>query len=284
MIQPRLRDEALLADIHAGRQAPDVLHLWWLGQSGYLVQWQGHHLLLDPYLSDSLTRKYANTAKPHIRMTEIPIAPKRLDFIDVVTSSHNHTDHLDGETLGPLLEVNPTVQVIVSAANGTFAADRLQVAMARLTPITLDTPLRTSGFTFYAVPAAHEQIEQDAQGHHRYIGLIIEVGPWTLYHSGDTILYTGMVETLRRWSIDIALLPINGRDPKRGVAGNLSGPEAAQLGKAIGAGVVIPCHYDMFTFNTVTPDAFVQQAEALQQPYRVLQCGERLALDFKKVR
>ena len=114
--------------------------------------------------------------------------------------------------------------------------------------------------------------------------LLIEAGPWTIYHSGDTVLYEGIVETLRRWAIDIALLPINGRDPKRGVAGNLSGSEAAQLGKAIGAGIVIPCHYDMFTFNTATPDAFVQEAEALQQPYRVLQCGERLALNFKTVR
>jgi L-ascorbate metabolism protein UlaG (beta-lactamase superfamily) len=30
--------------------------LWWLGLSGFLIQWQGHHLLLDPYLSDSLTK------------------------------------------------------------------------------------------------------------------------------------------------------------------------------------------------------------------------------------
>jgi len=280
MIQPLLRDDALLADIHAARQPRDALHLWWLGQSGYLVQWQGRHLLLDPYLSDSLTRKYADTAKPHVRMTEIPIAPERLDFIDVVTSSHNHTDHLDGETLGPLLQVNHNLQMIVSAANCAFAAERLQVGIERLTLITLDAPLTSGGFTFQAVPAAHEQIEQDAQGHHRYIGLIIEAGPWTIYHSGDTVLYTGIVETLQCWTIDIALLPINGRDPKRGVAGNLSGPEAIQLGKAIGAGVIIPCHYDMFTFNTVTPDEFVQQAEALQQPYRILRCGERIDLMY----
>ena len=283
MIQPLLRDNDLLADIRAAHQQPDVLHLWWLGQSGYLVQWQGRHLLLDPYLSDSLTRKYANTAKPHVRMTEIPIAPERLDFVDVVTSSHNHTDHLDGETLGPLLRVNPELQVIVSAANRAFAADRLQVGMERLTPIMLDVPLFSGGFIFHAVPAAHEQIEQDEQGHHRYIGLIIEAGPWAIYHSGDTLLYAGIAGILRRWSIDIALLPINGRDPKRGVAGNLSGIEAAYLGKAIRAGVVIPGHYAMFEFNTVAPDEFVQQAEALQQPYRVLQCGERFDLDSQKV-
>jgi len=278
MIQPVQSDEVLLQDIQAARQEPDALHLWWLGQSGYLVQWQGEHLLLDPYLSDSLTKKYANTAKPHVRMTAIPVAPERLDFIDVVTSSHNHTDHLDGETLGPLLQVNPGMAIIVSTANRTFAAERLQVPPERLTAVALETPVTVGAFTLHAVPAAHEQLELDKQGHHKFIGLIVEAGPWTLYHSGDTILYKGIAETLRRWSIDMALLPINGRDPKRGVAGNLSGVEAAYLGKAIGAGVVIPCHYEMFEFNTVAPTAFVQQAEALQQPYRVLQCGERVDL------
>ncbi|MCE7980540.1 MAG: MBL fold metallo-hydrolase [Caldilinea sp. CFX5] len=276
MIQPLQKDNSLLQDIHTAKSAPDTLHLWWLGQSGYLVQWQGQHLLLDPYLSDSLTKKYANTAKPHVRMTELVIAPERLNFIDVVTASHNHTDHLDGETLGPLLQVNPNLQIIVSAANRAFAADRLQVAPERLTAITLAQPIRVGAFTFHAVPAAHEQMEQDEQGRHKFIGLIVEVGPWTIYHSGDTILYDGMVETLRRWRIDLALLPINGRDPKRGVAGNLSGAEAAQLGKAIGAKLVIPCHYEMFAFNTVTPAEFIQQAEAVQQPYRILRCGEQV--------
>lgn len=279
MIQPVQSDDALLLDIQqAGQAEPDALHLWWLGQSGYLVQYQGQHLLLDPYLSDSLTKKYANTAKPHVRMTAIPVAPQRLDFIDVITSSHNHTDHLDGETLGPLLQVNPAVTIMVSAANCGFAADRLHVSPDRLTPLTLAAPVTVGGFTCHAVPAAHEQLEQDEQGHHKYIGLIIEVGPWTLYHSGDTVLYAGMVEQLQRWSIDLAFLPINGSDPSRGVAGNLWGEEAVQLGRAVGMGLLIPGHYDMFTFNTVTPDRFVQAAAAAGQPYRLLQCGERFTL------
>jgi hypothetical protein len=107
MIQPLLKDDALLADIAAAKSDKRHFHLWWLGQSGFLIQWQGRHLLVDPYLSDSLTAKYAATNKPHVRMTEIPIAPERLDFIDAVTSSHNHTDHFDPETLKPLMRVNP---------------------------------------------------------------------------------------------------------------------------------------------------------------------------------
>lgn len=278
MINPLQSDDLLLADITAARSQPDALHLWWLGQSGYLIQWQGQHLLVDPYLSDSLTQKYANTAKPHVRMTAIPLAPQRLDFIDVLTSSHNHTDHLDGETLGPLLQANPDLTVVVSAANVAFAAGRLGVSPARLTPITLATPITVGLFTLHAVPAAHETFAQDAAGHHKFIGLVVQAGPWTLYHSGDTLWYDGMEETLRGWPIDLALLPINGRDPQRGVAGNLSGSEAAQIAKKISAGLVIPCHYDMFTFNTVSTAEFVHAAQILQQPYRVLQCGERLDL------
>ena len=107
MIKPVLSDDSLLADIKAASGDTEHWRLWWLGQSGFLVQWQNKHLLIDPYLSDSLTKKYAATDKPHIRMTEIPIDPARLDFTDVVTSSHNHTDHLDHETLWPLIAANP---------------------------------------------------------------------------------------------------------------------------------------------------------------------------------
>ena len=210
-----------LADV---RSAPsDRLNLWWLGQSGYLVQWQGHHLLIDPYLSDSLTKKYANTNKPHVRMTERVIAPEKLDFIEVVTSSHNHTDHLDGETLLPLLEVNPALTVIVPAANVDFAANRLQVRPERLTPIHADdNPVSVGPFTFHAIPSAHESLETDENGDHKFVGYIIEVGGKTIYHSGDACLYIGLEDRLKQWNIDLALLPINGRNPARGVAGNFT--------------------------------------------------------------
>ncbi len=277
MIKPVLQDEAFLAEV---RSAPaGRLNLWWLGQSGYLVQWQGHHLLIDPYLSDSLTRKYAKTDKPHVRMTERVVAPKKLDFIEVVTSSHNHTDHLDGETLLLLLEVNPGLTVIVPAANVGFAVDRLQVWPERLTPIHVDRdPIVVGPFTFHAIPSAHESLETDENGDHKFVGYIVEVSGKIIYHSGDACLYEGLEGLLRRWQIDLAILPINGRDPARGVAGNFTAGEAAKLGKKIGAGLVIPCHYEMFEFNTVSPRGFVAAAEALGCPYRVLKAGERLSL------
>jgi L-ascorbate metabolism protein UlaG (beta-lactamase superfamily) len=277
MIKPALQDEAFLADV---RSTPtDHLNLWWLGQSGYLVQWQGYHLLIDPYLSDSLTEKYADTDKPHVRITERVVAPEKLDFIEVVTSSHNHTDHLDGETLIPLLEANPGMVVIVPAANVDFAANRLKVRPERLTPIHADgDPFSVGPFTFHTTPSAHESLETDENGDHKFVGYIIEVGGKVIYHSGDSCLYDGLEERLKREHIDLALLPINGRDPARGVAGNFTAEEAAQLGVEIGAGLVVPCHYEMFEFNTVSPKGFVAAAEAMGCPYRVLKAGQRLSL------
>lgn len=275
MIKPVLQDDTFLEDIACAKNEPDHLHLWWLGQSGYLIQWQGHHLLIDPYLSDSLTKKYADTNKPHVRMTERIIAPERLDFIDVVTSSHNHTDHLDGETLIPLWKANPKLTVIVPRANVNFAAERLQVPPEGLTPLGVhDAPLNISSFSFEAIPSAHESLEQDENGDHRFIGLIVQVGKWTLYHSGDCVPYDGLAERLKQWKIDLALLPINGRDPARGVAGNFNGKEAVALAKEMGAGLVIPCHYEMFEFNTVTTDDFIHAAQETNQPYHILKCGE----------
>ncbi len=183
---------------------------------------------------------------------------------------------LTAETLRPLLTANPAIRVLVPAANLAFAADRLQVPVDRLDPLEVGTPARFAGFEIDAVASAHETVETDESGRPRHVGLIVRAGPWVIYHSGDTVRYEGMAETLRQWRIDLALLPINGRG--RGVAGNLSGPEAAQLGKDIGAGIVIPCHYGMFVFNTVSPDDFVRSADAIGQPYRLLRNGERFSL------
>lgn len=275
LIQPVLSGDALLADIRAADREDDGFRLWWLGQSGFLLQWAGRHVVLDPYLSDSLTKKYAATDKPHVRMTALAVEPARLNFLDAVTSSHQHTDHMDAETLVPALAASPAARLIVPEVNLSLAVERLGVAGERLFGLDDGKSVTISGIEFHAVPAAHDALERDEAGRHKYLGYIVRFGAWTVYHSGDTRLYDGMVERLRPWRIDVALLPINGASPERRVAGNLNGCEAAELAHAIGARLVIPCHYEMFTFNTASPEDFLETASRLGQPARVLRCGER---------
>ena len=121
MLKPALlKNEAFLADIT--RTLRSQAHgLWWLGQSGFLVVQQGRALLLDPYLSDSLTRKYEKTDKPHTRITEQvvnPAALAALGAIELITSSHNHTDHFDPETLQPVSQVKRGTQMALAVFFG----------------------------------------------------------------------------------------------------------------------------------------------------------------------
>lgn len=276
MIEPLQKGMELLADIQESAVPPGQWRMWWLGQSGFLIKWEERYCLLDPYLSDSLTIKYASTDKPHKRMTELVLAPEMLDFIDVVSSSHNHTDHLDAETLQPLRRVNPDLAIVIPEANRSFVAERLRCDSAWPIGLSEGSQHEVRGFRFVGIPAAHETLEVDEFGRHRFMGYIVRFGGWTFYHSGDTLLYEGMVERLKPWSVDVALLPINGRDPVRRVAGNLDGTQAARLAKDIGAGLVVPCHYDMFKFNTASPESFVAECNKLNQPHYVMKNGEGL--------
>ena len=275
MIRPVQSHDALLADIHASNRRDGGFRLWWLGQSGFLPQWQGVHVLLDPYLSDSLTKKYSQTDKPHVRMTEQVIDPAQLLFVHIATSTHNHTDHLDAETLCPILERNSSLKLIVAEANRAIVVERLKIDPAIPIGLNDGTSVELSGIKFSGVASAHETLDRDEHGRARYLGYVLQFGGWSIYHSGDTVRYEGMSEKLRPFKIDVALLPINGRAPERRIPGNLFGREAAQLAKDIAAKLVIPCHYEMFEFNTASPDEFVEECHRLEQPFKVLRCGEQ---------
>jgi L-ascorbate metabolism protein UlaG (beta-lactamase superfamily) len=275
VIRPLQSHDELLADIRASNQRDGGFRLWWLGQSGFLLQWQGIHVLLDPYLSDSLTRKYSQTDKPHVRMTELVIDPARLSMIDIAASTHNHTDHLDAETLCPILAANAGLKLVIAEANRAFVADRLKIDHNITIGLDDGTSVEIKGMKFSGIASAHETLDRDEEGRARFLGYVLEFGGWTIYHSGDTIRYEGMSEKLRPFNVDVALLPINGRAPERRVPGNLFGREAAQLAKSIAAKLVIPCHYEMFEFNSAPPDEFIDECRHIQQPFQVLSCGER---------
>ena len=273
LIAARIKDENFIAETEQYSRDIQNFHLWWLGQSGYLLLWSGKRILIDPYLSDSLTKKYAETNKPHTRICERVVDPRLLINISIVTSSHNHTDHLDGETLIPIIKNNPAIKFIIPEANRDFVCERIQMPRKFPVGLTDGQSISVGEFFFHGVAAKHDEIERDAKGNCKFMGYIIRFGQWSIYHSGDTLWYDGMEELIKPFHIDIALLPINGRDPKRGVAGNLDAQEAARLGKAIGAKVVIPCHYDMFAFNTADPKYFEEETRKIRQPYRVLELG-----------
>jgi L-ascorbate metabolism protein UlaG (beta-lactamase superfamily) len=178
--------------------------------------------------------------------------------------------------LMPILANNPGIQFVIPEANREFVSDRVKCDPSFPIGITDGKSTKVGPFMFHGIPAKHEEIERDAKGNCIYMGYVISFGSWNIYHSGDTLWFDEMVALLKPFKVDLALLPINGSDPVREVAGNLNSMEAATLGKAIGAKCVIPCHYDMFEFNSADVNEFRSAAEKVGIQYRVLLGGERM--------
>lgn len=279
MIVPLLKDDALLADIEAAPVDDGNFCLWWLGQSGFLLKWRHDYALFDPYLSDSLTRKYAGTSSEHVRMTERCLAPNRLGFAETVLCSHLHTDHCDPDTLIPLTAAvnlqGRRVKLLTPAAVVPTVKSRLGFTGIDYLGMNAGDTVVLPPFRVVAVPAIHPTLALDSEGRNSFLGFLVSFGPWVIFHSGDTLWHPGLLPPLLNARPDVVLLPINGNDPKRGVAGNLNGAEAARLAEMCGASIAIPHHFEMFGFNTASPVEFTAECDRFRQRCQVLQCGGR---------
>ena len=229
--------------------------LWWLGQAGFLIRQGGLSLVIDAYLSDSLAEKYRGTRFPHERMMPPPVAPGDLCGVDWLLCTHAHTDHMDPGTIPALLAANPACRVLAPRANRPTALAR-GVPPDRLVLIDAGETLDLGGVQVTATPSAHEVLAQGAEGY-PYLGYVLAGGGVTLWHSGDTVPFPALPGIVAPHRVDLALLPVNGRDAERaanGVPGNLTLEEAVTLTQAIGAGGMLGHHFGLFDFNTLDPD------------------------------
>lgn len=244
----------------------DSVHCVWLGQAGFLFKTRTLRVAIDPYLSDSLANKYRGKEFPHLRMMDIPIRSEELEDLDVVLCSHGHTDHMDKETLlplyrkgkGPLL-IAPRSELPRLLEMG-LPPQRL-IGLSEYETFTLNNEL-----SIEALPAAHETRMYDQWGNSKALGYLLEFGPLSFFHSGDSLPIDELRNHLSAKNIDVCLLPVNGRKPslsEKGILGNFSIGEAGTFAHAINASFLIPHHFGMFDFNTVQPEEIERELEAL---------------------
>jgi L-ascorbate 6-phosphate lactonase len=267
-----------VAQVDALAVPPGMLALWGLGQSGFVVKGAETVAYLDPYLTNAVDDAGYAPKGSFPRQFPPPLAPSEATHAQVVFCSHEHVDHTDPQTLKPLLEASPRAVVVCSSWSKDVLVQAGLPAGRMVVPV-LDQPHTLAGLTFTAVPSAHYGLDADGGRGHRWLGYIIELNGVTLYHSGDTILHSGLVDRLRGSRIDLACLPVNGRDywrEQRGIIGNLDGPEAAELAATIGADVLIPMHNDMFALNHASPAVLADFLDRRypRQKYHWLQPGE----------
>jgi L-ascorbate metabolism protein UlaG (beta-lactamase superfamily) len=255
------------------RPPPGSVALFRLGQAGFALRAQGSTLLIDPFLSERADR----IAPP-------PVAPHDLGGVDAILVTHEHRDHLDVASLPELLDASPGARLIVPAP---LVADvAALVGSARVIGAWVDQDIAVAGAHVTPVPALHGITVADAYtfgrelsgGLCRYLGYVIDLGGVRIYHAGDTIGYEGMAELLRALHVDVALLPINGRDAgreARGIVGNLGPAEAADLAAAAAIPTLVPMHYDGIAGNTASVDELTRYASRHSGlRIRVLAIGE----------
>jgi L-ascorbate metabolism protein UlaG (beta-lactamase superfamily) len=220
------------------------------GHSVVQIVSNGTNILIDPFITgNSLTDLKVDEVKP-----------------DVILLTHGHNDH-----------VGDTVELAKKH-------DALVVANADLTTFLSFHGVRTHGMNIggaYQFDFGKVKLTQAFHGsgyatqNNEIIycgmptGILFMNEGKTIFHAGDTGLFSDMKLIGERHAIDLAFLPIGDNFTM--------GPEdAAYAAKLLNAKTVVPVHYNTFPPIKQDPNKFIEMLEG--QNGRILQPGEAIEL------
>ena len=260
--KPVLSGEQLRNEVENAHLGRGEMAVWWLTQASWLVKFRKTTILIDPWWRDL----DAGDSWGKL-LGEFPLTPEQHPKVDFIFCTHWHDDHICPVALPRLAKAQPHAKFIVPIRSRQMLID-MGIPRGRIHSMRgNDSGQLNHGLSFFAIPAAHEELDTDISNAHLYLGYVLSCDGITVFHMGDSRPYAGWVGNIQRAAkmlnfngggdptVDLAFLCINGND-------NLSHTEAVDLALAIDAGVVIPMHYGMDPGNTVDPQLFVDEMEA----------------------
>jgi len=273
--------KALIDQMNRLQVQPGCLGIWGLGQMGLAVKGAGDEIVyIDPVLTNVVAIKIPSVADKFSRAFPPPMEAHEISNAYLVLCTHEHLDHTDPLTLGPLAKASTQAKFIISAWASDLM-DEAGIPLERRIVPTLGTPLELGNLRITAIPAAHEEMEIDAEKGSRFWSYLIEWNGVRLFHSGDTCITKEYMEYLRALPpIDIAMVATNGRDEYRkslDVLGNLHPIELVWVAKELGWDTIISGHNDLYEWNTIPAGLLADAVRKLnpRQKYRCqLQPGE----------
>ena len=257
----------------------------YIGQVGFLLNFGGLNVAIDPFLTDSLNGLPGFPPGMWVRNYPPPVALSALSHLDLVLCTHDHMDHADPETLAGIAKAAPRCH-FAGPRLTVREMERMGLPKGQLTVLNEGTPFKFRDLTVEPVAAAHEDYVADEKGFHRYLGYLLHWQGLTLFHAGDTIVTSRLFNALKSHAIDIGFLPINGRDAHRNrfeIVGNMGSGEAVQFASWLAGGkgfnLLVPTHYDLYPQNGASVADFVEAWDTASEPkpgFKVFRPGEEI--------
>jgi L-ascorbate metabolism protein UlaG (beta-lactamase superfamily) len=204
-----------------------------LGHAAFELSDGSSTVLIDPFL----------TGNPKAAVSADAMNPQ------TILLTHGHADHI-GDTVSIATRAGSDVVAIVEIAN-ELSAD----GVAQVHDPNLGGTVTFEWGSVKLVPAWHTSTTPKGAVNVP-AGLIVRFAGQTIYHLGDTALFSDLrliAET--DGPIDVALMCIGGHY-------TMDRHDALHAAKLIGARQVIPCHYDTFPPIVTDVQAFKSEVES----------------------
>lgn len=229
----------------------------WLGHSCFLLDVDGRRAIIDPFITSS------------------PLAPVSIDDIDasVVLLTHAHSDHVGDTSAGPAGDTITLGQrgaiVVGNFEIASYLAARgLQNLHYGNTGGTYNGDFLSARFT----KAFHSSSFGDGTYGGQPHGIVIRARGYTLYHAGDTELFSDM-QLIGDMGLDVAFVPI-------GDTFTMGPDESIRAIQFLRPRYVVPMHYNTFPPIAVDVSHWAQRVhrETNAQPI-VLDPGNAFTLE-----